>query len=314
MLKNRAIWEKFIPGPVQQIGIDWGHPKLFIKRLDLIQSWAEGNKYYKLKNNIAFALDHNIRTIVSKGGMFSNHLYSLAHTCAYFEIDLICVIRSYNDDIENPTLKELKSISKDILFLEPDRYNQFNEDAAALAYPDAMFIAEGGMGERAINGIEELMNECLANQPTHIIVSGGSMATAYGMIASASDEVKVIVVPAWKGCTNQFIENKLMEFGITALSKWELWPDAHFGGFARYDRTLSDFMNSFTLETGIPLDPVYTGKMMYALTEKIKSGYFTSDDSILAIHTGGLQGVKGFGYRYPSDWKMYEKLIFKEND
>ncbi|MGB4849034.1 MAG: pyridoxal-phosphate dependent enzyme [Saprospiraceae bacterium] len=310
MIRNNATREKFVPGPVQQIKCDWGHNKLFIKRLDLIQSWADGNKYYKLKNNIAFALDNNIKTIVSKGGMFSNHLYSLAHACAHFKIELICVIRSYEADMENPTIKELRSLSKDILFLTPEKYTQFGEVDATLAYPDSMFIAEGGMGERAIHGIGELMNECLTYQPTHIIVSGGSMATACGLIASALEDVKVIVVPAWKGCKNEFIENKLMEFEIPYLCDWELWPDAHFGGFARYDRTLSDFMYSFTMETGIPLDPIYTGKMMYVLSEKIKSGYFKDDDSILAIHTGGLQGVRGFGYRYPEDWKRYEDLIF----
>ncbi len=310
MFRNRATSEEFVPGPVQQIKYDWGHNKLFIKRLDLIQSWADGNKYYKLKNNIAFALDHNIRTIVSKGGMFSNHLYSLAHACAHFEIELICVIRSYEADYENPTIKELRSLSGEILFLDPEQYNQFGEVETKLAYPDSMFIAEGGMGERAINGIMDLMEECLPQKPTHIVVSGGSMATACGLIASAPKEVKVIVVPAWKGCTKQFIENKLVEYGITPLCDWEIWPDAHFGGFARYDRTLSDFMYSFTMETDIPLDPVYTGKMMYALSEKIKSGYFTDEDSILAIHTGGLQGIHGFAYRFPEDWSRYEKLIF----
>ncbi|MGB3079074.1 MAG: hypothetical protein WBB31_08380, partial [Saprospiraceae bacterium] len=288
MFRNSATQEEFIPGPIQKINCDWGHDKLFMKRLDLIRSWADGNKYYKLKENIAYARAHNLKTIISKGGMFSNHLHSLAHACAYFEMELICAIRSYQADLENPTIKELTSLSKDILFLDPEQYNKFGEADSSHAYPDSMFIAEGGLGERAINGIKELMNECIRDHPSHIIVSGGSMATACGLIASAPKEVKVIVVPAWKGCKNEFIENKLSEFGISPLCEWELWPDAHFGGFAKYDRTLLDFMYSFTKETGIPLDPVYTGKMMYILSEKIKSGYFMDEDSILAIHTGGL--------------------------
>ncbi len=310
MVKNGTIWKEFIPGPVQQISSDWGHNNFFIKRLDLIHSWADGNKYYKLKHNISYALEHNVKTIISKGGMFSNHLYSLASACAHFEIELICVVRSYEADLQNPTIKELQSLSKEILFLDPEEYKRFGEVDSTHAYPDSMFIPEGGLGERAIHGMKELMNECLENQPTHIIVSGGSMATACGLIASAPEEVKVVVVPAWKGCKKEFIENKLIEFGISPLCEWELWADAHFGGFAKYDRTLLDFMYSFTKETGIPLDPVYTGKMLYVLSEKIKSGYFKADDSILAIHTGGLQGVRGFAYRYPMDWKMYEKLIF----
>lgn len=310
MFRNSVIRKEFIPGPVQHIKSDWGHNKLFIKRLDLIQSWADGNKYYKLKNNITDALAHDVKTIVSKGGMFSNHLYSLAHACASFEIELICVVRSFGDDYDNPTLKEIKSLSKEILFLEPGRYKQFNEADAALLYPGSMYIEEGGLGERAIKGIENLMDECLVQQPTHIIVPGGSMTTACGLIASAPPEMTVIMVPAWKGCTVEIVQKKLTEFSIAPSCNWEIWPDAHVGGFAKYNRSLLDFMYTFTQDTGIPLDPVYTGKMMYELSQKVSSGYFTASDSILAIHTGGLQGVRGFGYRYPHDWKTYEKLIF----
>ncbi|HZV71833.1 MAG TPA: pyridoxal-phosphate dependent enzyme [Saprospiraceae bacterium] len=304
-----ALLQDFIPGPVQKIS-SLGHDSLYIKRLDLIQSWSDGNKYYKLKNNIAFALDNNIKTIVSKGGMFSNHLYSLAHACSNFGIELVCMIRSYGTDGDNPTLSELTSLSKEILFLHPEKYNQFNEAEALRIYPASLFIDEGGKSERALQGIHELMDECLLQHPSHIIISGGTMTTACGLIASAPEEIRIIIVPAWKGCTKQFVKDNLNEFGIVDACEWELWPDAHWGGFAKYDSALVSFMDSFTRTTGIPLDPVYTGKMMFAIDEKIKTGYFRKDDSILAIHSGGLQGIKGFAYRFSEDWGEYEKLVF----
>jgi len=309
MTTMTGIWNKFIPGPIQHIRGDWGHENFSILRLDLIQSWADGNKYYKLKKNIAFAIENGIKTIVSKGGMFSNHLFSLAHACSIFGIELVCVVRSYAPDPDNPILNELKALSHEILFLKPESYQQFNEAESLIRYPGALFIPEGGMNERAISGAKEIMEECQEYKPSHIIIAGGTMGTSCGLLASASNSMKIIIVPAWKGCTNQYVEEILLTYNITPQCAWELWPDDHFGGFAKYNRTLSDFMYSFTKERSIPLDPVYTGKMMYAIAEKIKSGYFSNDDSILAIHTGGIQGVRGFSYRYPEDWRDYSRLI-----
>ena len=91
-------WQQFIPGPVEKIHHDWGAPELFFKRLDLIRSWASGNKYYKLKYSISDCIENGIGSIVSKGGMFSNHLEALAKACATFGIRCVCVIRSYGDD------------------------------------------------------------------------------------------------------------------------------------------------------------------------------------------------------------------------
>lgn len=302
---------QFIPGPVQHIQNHMDHPNLFIKRLDLVQSWADGNKYYKLKDNIAYVLKNDIKMIVSKGGMFSNYLFSLAKACHIFGIKLICVVRGYAHDKDNPVMNEIIELSHDVLFLNPHEYNQFGETEAKEYAPDAFFIPEGGMNESAIHGAAEILEECMVQHPTHIIISGGTLTTACGLLAAAPESLKIIIVPAWKGCSNQYVEDMLQIFHITPRSSWELWPDYHFGGFAKYNRSLIEFMYSFTQKTQIPFDPVYTGKMMYGLNEKIKKGYFSKEDRIIAIHTGGIQGVKGFAYRYPEDWRDYAELIFK---
>jgi 1-aminocyclopropane-1-carboxylate deaminase len=303
------VYHKIIPVPIQKINSELGYMNLSILRLDLIQSWADGNKFYKLKNNIAFAVDHKIKIIVSKGGMFSNHLYSLAHACLRFEIKLVCVVRSYGPDPDNPLMQELTSMGHEIIYLPPEKYQQFTSTEAFIHYPGSLFLPEGGMNDRAIDGAKEIMNECNVHHPTHIIISGGTMTTACGLLAAADEDMKIIIVPSWKGCTNEYVEKILIQYNITPKCAWEIWPDAHFGGFAKYDQTLIEFMCAFTNDTGIPLDPVYTGKMMYAVSEKMKGGYFSDLDSLLAIHTGGLQGIRGFSYRYPKDWSTYADLV-----
>lgn len=303
------LWNDFIPGPVQTLNLNWVTGHLYLKRLDLIQSWADGNKYYKLKNSLEFALQNSFGTIVSKGGMFSNHLYSIAQACTIFGLKMICIVRSYGKDHDNPLLNEILGAGHEMIFLSPPDYDRYHEAESLEQFPDALFIPEGGKSMHAISGIKELMQECLHHHPTHIIIPGGSMTTVCGLMGCAPKEIKIIVVPAWKGCKDKFIEDMLIEYNITASCQWEIWPDFHFGGFARYEAALINFMQSFTYETGIPLDPVYTGKMMFGIHQKMSAGYFKEEDSVLAIHTGGLQGIRGFAYRYPDDWRSYAELI-----
>ena len=274
-------------------------------RLDLLQSWASGNKYYKLKYAIEFALANDVKVIVSKGGMFSNHLAALAEACHVFDLRLIAVIRSYAPDESNPSIRKLREKGSEIVYLNPEAYTVFDEQEAGQLFPASVFIPEGGLSHLGIHGTSEILNECLDHHPTHIILSGGSMGTACGIISSAPADVKVIIIPAWKGCTDLYFLDILRQYQINPVCTWELWPDYHFGGFGRFNQELIDFMFSFSADTGIPLDPVYTGKMMSAIDDRWKSGYFKQTDSILAIHTGGLQGLDGYRYRFPAVWGKY---------
>ena len=274
-------------------------------RLDLLQSWASGNKYYKLKYAIEFALANDVKVIVSKGGMFSNHLAALAEACHVFNLRLIAVIRSYAPDENNPSIRKLREKGSEIVYLNPEAYTVFDEQEAGQLFPASLFIPEGGLSDLGIHGTSEILNECLDQHPTHIILSGGSMGTACGIISSAPADVKVIIIPAWKGCTDLYFLDILRQYQINPVCTWELWPDYHFGGFGRFNQELIDFMFSFSADTGIPLDPVYTGKMMSAIDDRWKSGYFKQTDSILAIHTGGLQGLDGYRYRFPAVWGKY---------
>lgn len=295
----------FSQGPLQSLAEWHSRKQISMLRLDLLQSWASGNKYYKLKYAIEFALANDVKVIVSKGGMFSNHLAALAEACHVFNLRLIAVIRSYAPDENNPSIRKLREKGSEIVYLNPEAYTVFDEQEAGQLFPASLFIPEGGLSDLGIHGTSEILNECLDHHPTHIILSGGSMGTACGIISSAPADVKVIIIPAWKGCTDSYFLDILRQYQINPVCTWELWPDYHFGGFGRFNQELIDFMFSFSADTGIPLDPVYTGKMMSAIDDRWKSGYFKQTDSILAIHTGGLQGLDGYRYRFPAVWGKY---------
>ncbi len=302
-------WNDFVEGPVDQIDLDWGMPQLFLKRLDLIQSWATGNKYYKLKYNIGKALEEGICTIISKGGMYSNHLEALARACDHFKIICICIVRSYDIDENNPTIQKLRALHAQIIFLNPSAYNSFGIEQASAMNPDSFFIPEGGSNEYGVRGAAELWNEIQMHYPTHLVIAGGTMSTVAGILSAASPSVRVVIVPAWKGCKEEYIETLMLKHQIKTNCNWEIWSDYHFGGFGKYNEALATFMYEFSKKTTIPLDPVYTGKMMFAIKDKMQSGYFPHDAKVMALHTGGLQGVEGFKYRDPVVWGRYADLL-----
>lgn len=307
-------WSSFVPGPVQPIEMDWANGRVSMLRLDLIESWATGNKYFKLKYNLRDALQRNITPVVSKGGMFSNHLHALAEACHFFGVKCVCIIRSYQDDAENPTLQFLRAHHCELIFLAPDIYNTFDADEAERLFPGCYFIDEGGESQFAIEGSGEILNLIDENQFQQIVISGGTVTTVAGMLKVASANQHIYIVPAWKGCTNDFVNSILKKYNINPCCSWSLWPDFHFGGFAKANMELAEFMHSFTTQTFIPLDPVYTGKMMFAIRQKMLERQI-DEGHILAIHTGGLQGIAGAYYRNPKLWFAYRelcKLIVRE--
>jgi len=299
-------WREFSPAPLQGIQLLDGSSSLKILRLDLITSWATGNKYFKLKYVLHEALTSGIERIVSKGGMFSNHLAALSEACMEFNIHLVAVIRSHVRDEMNPSIQRLRAHGHEILYLPPSDYKLFDSSEAERLFPESLFIPEGGLSTAGIKGTSEIMQGCLECNPSHIIVAGGTMGTACGIVAAAPASVKVIIVPAWKGCTHSYFNEILTKFEVHTACTWDIWPDYHFGGFGKFNHELVEFMVQFSRHTDIPLDPVYTGKVMYAIDDKMKSGYFSDNDSIIALHTGGMQGLEGFKYRFPEEWGRYQ--------
>lgn len=301
-------WNAFTPGPIVPVNADTAFP-IYMHRLDQVQSWADGNKYYKLKYTLHEAIYSGITHLVSKGGMFSNHLAALAAACAVFGLKCTAVIRSYTSDEQNPSIQQLRHLGCEVLYLNPEQYKAFDGLACEKAFPDALFIPEGGLSVSGIRGTAEISSEWNIPGLTHVVVPAGTMGTAAGILSTTPAHIHVIIVPSWKGCSTSYVSDILSQYDIHPACTWEVWADYHFGGFGKFTPALPVFMTSFFKTSGLALDPVYTGKMMFAVEDRMRQGYFAGSDRILALHTGGHQGIAGFRYRYPDVWTAYADLV-----
>jgi 1-aminocyclopropane-1-carboxylate deaminase len=267
---------------------------LYIKREDLLHDFISGNKFRKLKYNIEEAKIQHKETIVTFGGAFSNHIAATSYAAKINNFQSIGIIRGEeikHNYLENPTLRFASENGMKFIFVTRETYR----DKENFIYKvldnnileNSYIIPEGGTNDLAINGCKEILSE---NDPIFDIIttSVGTAGTICGLIESAFSHQKIIGFPALKGNFHQeIIEN------YTKKNNWELNFDYHFGGYGKIDDNLILFLNQFYSKYKIPLDPIYTGKMVFGLIDLINKNYFSKNSKILMIHTGGLQGIEG---------------------
>ena len=277
------------------------HPynaRLFIKREDLIHPYISGNKYRKLKYNIAFAKANNYKALLTFGGAYSNHIAATAAAGKAYNFKTIGVIRGeeLGTDIErtlesNETLARASADRMDFKFISRELYKQKETpsflEVLRKEFPDTYILPEGGTNDLAIKGCEEILSPEDASFD-YVCCAVGTGGTISGVINASHSVQKVIGFPALKG---DFLKSEIQKWVKT--SNWGLQHDYHFGGYAKVTEPLVDFMNDFKKKNMITLDPVYTGKMMYGIFDLLSKGYFPQNCRILAIHTGGLQGIAG---------------------
>jgi 1-aminocyclopropane-1-carboxylate deaminase len=283
----------------QSIAIDL--PKgisLVIKREDLIHPFVSGNKFRKLKYNLLQAKAENQTTLLTFGGAYSNHIAAVAYAGKENGFQTIGIIRGDElaDKIaSNPTLKFAQECGMQLEFVSREAY-RLKTEAAFLEqleeqYGSFYLVPEGGTNAFAIKGCEEI----LTNEDTvfdYIGCAIGTGGTISGIINSALSHQKVLGFPALKG---EFLQDEIRNF--VHNDNWELITDYHFGGYAKVNDELIAFINWFFEQTQIPLDPVYTGKMVFGIFDLITKNYFPENSKILLIHTGGLQGIQGMNMK-----------------
>ncbi|MBC30561.1 MAG: 1-aminocyclopropane-1-carboxylate deaminase [Muricauda sp.] len=267
---------------------------LFVKREDELHPFISGNKFRKLKYNLESAKELGKTTLLTFGGAFSNHL--LATACAGKEhgFKTIGIIRGEElkeNWKENPTLQMAAAFGMRFHFVSREAYRQKSAPpflkTLQNTFGDFYPLPEGGTNALAVKGCQEILSEddTLFDVVCSAVGTGGTMA---GLINAIRPNQKVWGYPALKG---DFLKEDICKFA--ANDNWRLITDYHFGGYAKMTRELVDFINDFKKSTGIPLDPIYTGKMLYGILDQVKKGQFEEGSHILAIHTGGLQGIKG---------------------
>ena len=267
---------------------------LYMKREDQLHPFISGNKFRKLKYNIEVAKKAGLQTVLTYGGAYSNHIAATAFAGKEYGFNTIGIIRG--EELvqkwqENPTLRFAHANGMQFKFVTREGY-RVKEEAGAIASLEKEFglfyrIPEGGTNQLAVQGCEEIVHAGDSDFDV-LITCVGTGGTISGIINSSKDHQVIIGFPALKG---DFLKKDICKF--TAKSNWDLETNYNFGGYGKISEELIVFINDFKKKTAIPLDPIYTGKMMFGVVDMIAKNHFKEGTKILAIHTGGLQGITG---------------------
>ncbi|MBQ0788445.1 MAG: 1-aminocyclopropane-1-carboxylate deaminase/D-cysteine desulfhydrase [Oceanihabitans sp.] len=268
--------------------------QVFVRKTYLNHAFVSGNKLSKLKYNIIEAKRQNKITMVTFGGAFSNHIAAVAAVGKEYGFNTVGVIRGEelaNKVSGNPTLSFAKQQGMQFQFVSREAFRNktsklFMDELKDL-FGDFYLIPEGGTNALAVKGCEEIIEEG-DEVYDYICCPVGTGGTISGIINASFPHQKILGFPALKG---DFLQEEISKF--TNGTNWELITDYHFGGYAKINAALITFINSFKKENDIPLDPVYTGKMLFGIQDLIAKGFFPKHSKILVIHTGGLQGIEG---------------------
>jgi 1-aminocyclopropane-1-carboxylate deaminase len=271
--------------------------EVFLKRDDLIHPMISGNKWRKLKYLLKTAQDQRKNHLVTFGGAYSNHLLATAAAAAKFGFKATGIVRG--EEVDNNTLFLCTLHGMQLLFTDRESYHDkpalfdyyFGTDA------NAFFIDEGGASPEGAMGCSELVDE-LKDTYDHIFCACGTGTTAAGIINGLTNhhlKTTFNAVPVFKN--GGFIKEEIDRF-LTSPAEYELHTAYHFGGYGKATDELIAFVKQFVATTGIVIEPVYTGKMMYGLYDLISKNHFKPGSKILAIHSGGIWGLLGMKDRF----------------
>lgn len=287
--------------PIQQIYSDsFKKRNLFIsiKRDDQLHPLLSGNKWRKLKYNLLEMQRLGKTELVTFGGAFSNHIHACAAAGKLFNIQTHGIIRGPHLDSNNPSLQfaaqcgmQLKAVTR----LEyKKRHDHDYLTKLQQRFPNAYILPEGGTNQAAIPGCKELAESL----PDHdyLICPTGSGGTLAGLIEGRKTSTEILGIAVLKQAEYLMNEIKALSPKACQQTNWQLLTQFHDGGYGKFSAQLWQFCKQMQSEYQLPLEPIYSGKMMYALWQLIEQDYFPSGSKIIAVHTGGLQGLSGLEY------------------
>lgn len=264
---------------------------LSVMRLDGIHPEVSGNKLFKLHYFAEECLGTTHKTMLTFGGAYSNHLAATAFLCREKGWRSIGIVRGEEPAQLSHTLIRCRELGMQLEFISRENYRRITNDQAYDGlrdrFGDCTIVPEGGFSLQGARGAA-LIHGLIEGSPTHICTAAGTATTLAGLLMQKVPAQEIIAIPVIKNMTD--INARVLQLNGNDTDLPVLFNEYHFGGYAKYTDELIHFMNSFYAETRIPLDFVYTAKMMFAVTDQIKKGYFKKGSRILCLHTGGLQG------------------------
>ncbi|WP_028978908.1 1-aminocyclopropane-1-carboxylate deaminase/D-cysteine desulfhydrase [Sporocytophaga myxococcoides] len=267
-----------------------------IWREDLNHPCISGNKYWKLKYNLERAKELSNKSLLTFGGAHSNHIYAFAAAGKEFGFETVGVIRGDECRELSPTLKFATECGMKIYQVSREQYRKKTEPTflseLAEKFGSPFIIPEGGSNEYAVKGCAEMI-ENLKCSPDFLCSPVGTGGTLAGIIKGMNGRPKILGFSALKG--GRFLKNDIENLlGDEIFTNWEIIDQYHFGGYAKCTAELASFIKEFKRQFNVPLEPIYTGKMVWGILDLISKDFFPENSEIIAIHTGGLQGLKGF--------------------
>ncbi|MGH1410610.1 MAG: 1-aminocyclopropane-1-carboxylate deaminase/D-cysteine desulfhydrase [Aeromonas sp.] len=286
-----------LPSPLQRLH----HPllsrydvELWCKRDDLIHPAISGNKWRKLKYHLLHAREHGKQHLISFGGAYSNHIHALAAAGCQAGLRTTGIIRGEADAVSNTTLMDARRWGMDLVFVDRQSYRR-RQDPDWLAQfdaPDTLIVPEGGSSPLAIPGVAELVGEVPFSPDLWVLpcASGGTLA---GLIAGKREREQILAIAVLKG--GGFIADEVCRLHPAAanIPGWRIALDHHDGGYAKFSPALWQWVQDFSATTGLPLEPIYSGKAMWGLFRELTAGRIPPGSKIVFIHTGGMQGLTG---------------------
>lgn len=264
---------------------------LAIKRLDSVHPQISGNKFFKLKYNFAAAQQQGLKQVLTFGGAYSNHIAATAYAAHLFGMQSIGIIRGEElaHKALNPTLQTAQGFGMQLQFVSREMYRQkqsadFIQQLQA-EFPNGYIIPEGGTNPLAIQGCTEILSPADLENFDLICCAAGTGGTIAGLIEASAAHQHVLGFSALKG---DFLTQDVKQW--TARRNWRITDEFCQGGYAKTTPELMQFIQEFEAAYSIPLEQVYTGKMLFGIQQMILRSEIKPEQRILVLHTGGLQG------------------------
>jgi len=271
---------------------------VFMKRIDLVHPMVSGNKWFKMKYNIAEMIEQGKDTLLTLGGAFSNHIHAAARAGKIFGFNTIGLLRGEEHLPLNATLQSAVDDGMELHYIDRGTFRERESESFLNSiknkFGNVYILPVGGTNNIALKGCAEIVEQIYIKYD-YICAASGSGGTFAGIVAGLNGNKKGIAFPALKG--GQFLEEVIsdlvFEYSGKQFSNWSINADYHFGGFAKLTKELVEFTKEFKKLNGFELDYIYTNKMMFGIADLIKSGNFNPGETIVAVHSGGLQGNFG---------------------